>query len=142
MSRHDDTVTLRQMHDHLVEAIALAETRKRSDLDSDRVFFLALLKLVEIVGEAATRISVPFQTSHPEMPWREIISSRNRLIHGYDSVDADILWTIVTVDFQPLAKQIKSLLPDTQKKKEVEVSGLNFAQVIDRNGRSAPDHPP
>jgi uncharacterized protein with HEPN domain len=115
MSRHDDTVTLRQMCDHIVEAIALAETRTRSEFDSDRVFSLALLKLVEIVGEAATRLSAPFQSSHPEVPWREIIGTRNRLIHGYDAVDADILWTIVTVDFQPLAQQIKSLLADAHQ---------------------------
>ena len=116
MSRHDDNVTLRQMCDHIEEAIALAVSRTRADLDSDRVFYLALLKLIEIVGEAATRISPPFQANHPELPWREIIGTRNRLIHGYDAVDTDILWTIVMTDFQPLAVQIKSLLSDTRTK--------------------------
>jgi uncharacterized protein with HEPN domain len=115
MSRHDAFVTLRQMYDHITEAITLAEARTRADFDSDRVFFLALLKLVEIVGEAATRIPEPFQASHPEVPWREIIGTRNRLIHGYDAVDSDILWTIVTADFQPLSQQIKSLLPENKR---------------------------
>jgi uncharacterized protein with HEPN domain len=76
------------------------------------VFFLVLLKLVEIVGEAATRISNPMQAAHPAIPWREIIGTRNRLIHGYDAVDFDILWDIVTADFAPLARQIRELLPE------------------------------
>ena len=83
MSRHDDAITLRQMLDHTEEAVALAKGRARADIETDRVFFLALLKLVEIVGEAATRISEPMQAAHPESPWREIVGTRNRLIHGY-----------------------------------------------------------
>jgi uncharacterized protein with HEPN domain len=75
------------------------------------VFSLALLKLVEIVGEAAARIPDSMRATHPEIPWREIIGTRNRLIHGYDAVDYDILWTIVTADFPPLARQIKALVP-------------------------------
>ncbi|HBA82805.1 MAG TPA: hypothetical protein DCZ95_01805 [Verrucomicrobia bacterium] len=110
MSRHEDSVTLRQMLDHIEEAVALVTGRTRADLECDRVFFLALVKLVEIVGEAATRISYSLHAVHPEIPWREIIGTRNRLIHGYDAVDYDILWAIVTSDFPPLASQIKALV--------------------------------
>ena len=112
MSRHDDSVTLRQMLDYIEETVALAKDRTRADIESDRVFFLALLKLVEIVGEAATRISEPMQTAHSEIPWYEIIGTRNRLIHGYDAVDYNILWDIVTADFPPLARQIKAMLQE------------------------------
>jgi len=113
MSRHDDSVTLRQMLDYIEEAVALAKDRTRADIESDRVFFLALLKLVEIVGEAATRISEPMQASHPEITWRDIIGTRNRLIHGYDAVDYNILWDIVTADFPPLAAQLDVVLKST-----------------------------
>ena len=109
MSRHEDAVTLRQRLDYIEEAIALAKPRTRADLESDRVFFLALQKLVEIVGEAATRISDATKDAHPAIPWREMIGTRNRLIHGYDAVDYDILWNIVTADFPSLAGQIKAL---------------------------------
>ena len=91
MSRHEDTVSLRQMLDHIEEAAALAQGRTREYLESNRVFFLALLKLVEIVGEAATRVSPATQAAHLEIPWREIIGTRNRLIHGHAAVDYDIL---------------------------------------------------
>ncbi|MFA5205338.1 MAG: HepT-like ribonuclease domain-containing protein [Lentisphaeria bacterium] len=112
MSRHNDGITLQQMRDHVVEAVALAKGRTCADVETDRVFFLALLKLVEIVGEAATRISDPMQAAHPEIPWREIIGTRNRLIHGYDAVDHEILWNIVTADFPPLARRLKALLSE------------------------------
>ena len=52
------------------------------------------------------------QTAHSEIPWYEIIGTRNRLIHGYDAVDYNILWDIVTADFPPLARQIKAMLPE------------------------------
>ena len=110
MSRRDVGVTLRQMLDHAEEATALAHSRDRSDVESDRTFLLALVKLVEIVGEAASRIPDSVQREHPEIPWRDITGTRNRLVHGYDAVDHDILWTIVTEDFPPLSRQIKELL--------------------------------
>lgn len=110
MSRHDDRVSLRQMLDYLEEAVLLARGHKRSDLDRNRMLFLAMLKLVELVGEAATRVSEATVAAHPQVPWREITATRNRLIHGYDSVDGDILWDIVTVDFPPLAAAMKEIL--------------------------------
>jgi len=110
MSRREDTVTLRHMLDHIEEAVSLARPRARAELETDRMFFLALLKLVEIVGDAATRVSDGLQAAHPEIPWREVIGTRNRLVHGYDAVDLDILWEIVSTDFPPLASQIRSIL--------------------------------
>ncbi|HBH27730.1 MAG TPA: hypothetical protein DDX99_02640 [Desulfofustis sp.] len=103
------------MIDHIEEAAALAQVRTREDLESDRLFFLALLKLVEIVGEAATRVSRETQVAYSEIPWREIIGTRNRLIHGYDAVDCDILWEIVVTDFPPLCEQLKAAVDATSE---------------------------
>ena len=55
-------------------------------------------------------MSEAMQAAHPEIPWREIIGTRHRLIHGYDAVDKDILWEIVTADLPPLAASIQALL--------------------------------
>jgi len=112
MSRHDDAVTLRQMFDHAREAVTLATGRSRPALELDRMLYLALLKLVEIVGEAAYRVSPATRSNHPDIPWRELVGTRNRLIHGYDSVDYDILWQIATVDFPLLCAQLASIQGD------------------------------
>ena len=116
MTRRDDRVSLQQMLDHVEEAMSLAKGRTQSDLESDRVFFLAMLKLVEIVGEAAMRVSETMQASHPEIPWRQVIGTRNRLVHGYDAVDCNILWDIVTADFPALASQLRAVLQGNSPK--------------------------
>lgn len=113
MSRHDDSVSWRHMLDHARKAVSLIENRSRSDLDTDRLLSLALVRLAEIVGEAATRISMPLRRQHPEIPWSQIIGLRNRLIHGYDTIDFDILWQILTVDLPALIVMLdKIVLPE------------------------------
>jgi uncharacterized protein with HEPN domain len=66
--------------------------------------------LLEIVGEAASRIALEEQARHPEIPWSEIVGLRNRLIHGYDVVDLDILWKILTTDLPPLISALEAIL--------------------------------
>lgn len=108
MTQHDDAVSLRQMLDHSLEAVELVRERSRADLDRDRVLELALIRLVEIVGEAANRVSLRCQEQHPEVAWREIIGLRNRLIHGYDSINHDMLWRILTGDFPGLVTVLRA----------------------------------
>jgi uncharacterized protein with HEPN domain len=68
MSQHDDMVSIRQMLDHAAEALQLAGGRTRSDLDSDRVFSLALTRLLEILGEAAGRVSNAAREQYSQVP--------------------------------------------------------------------------
>jgi len=110
MTRHDDTVALRHMRDHAVEAVAASRGRSRADLDGDRLFALALTKLVEIIGEAANRVSSATRDVQPYIPWNQIVGTRNRLVHGYDQVDFDVLWRIVSVELPPLIQQIETIL--------------------------------
>ena len=110
MSRHDDRVTLQQMLDHARELVELTSKRSRGDLDTDRVLYLALLQILQIVGEAAARLSAPCRESRPETPWAEIIALRNRLIHGYSNIDADILWRIITQDAPSLIVSLQEMV--------------------------------
>ncbi len=107
MSRSDPAARLRHMLEHAREAIALVGGKARQDLDQDRVLSLALVRLVEIVGEAAARVPGEERNRRPEIPWLEIIGMRNRLIHGYDDVDHDILWAILTVDLPVLVRELE-----------------------------------
>ena len=78
-------------------------------MDAERVLALALTRLVEVVGEAAGRVSSKTRDECPAVPWSEVISMRNRLIHGYDDVDLDILWDTVEIDFPGLVVQLEDL---------------------------------
>lgn len=102
--------TLTRVHhmlDHSREASAMAGDRSRDELHSDRMLNLALVRLLEIVGEAAARIPEDFRSQHPEVPWQDVADLRNRLIHGYDAVDLDVLWAIITDDLGPLIVQLE-----------------------------------
>ena len=107
MSQHDDDARIRRMLDYSREALELSKGRSREDLDTDRTVELALVRLIEIIGEAASRVSDEARESKPEIPWSQIVSLRNRLIHGYDSVDLDILWEIIQSDLPDLISKLK-----------------------------------
>ncbi len=110
MSHHEDVIRLRHMLDHAREALAMARGRTRSELDTDRQLNLSLVRLLEIIGEAAGRIGSECRGQYPQIPWPEVITLRNRLIHGYDKVDFDILWEIVTNDLPPLIANLEKIL--------------------------------
>lgn len=112
MTRHDPVIRIRHMLDHAREAATMAVGRSRADLDSDRQLNLSLVRLLEIVGEAAARIPDDFRNAQPDVPWRDISDLRNRLIHAYDMVNFDILWAIVQDDLPPLVEQLESILGD------------------------------
>jgi uncharacterized protein with HEPN domain len=79
MSKYDDLVSLRDMLSHAREAVDLLGGSSREELAGDRVLQLALTRLVEIIGEAANRVSQLKQAHRPEIPWLQIIGMRNRL---------------------------------------------------------------
>jgi len=98
------------MLDHAREAIVMMQGKKRADIDADRQLNLALVRLLEIIGEAAARTSEEERALYPKIPWPEIVSLRNRLIHGYDSVDFDILWNVITKDLPPLIEKLEQII--------------------------------
>ena len=115
MTRHDDTVALRHMLDYSKTAQRLIAGRSCQDLDTDEMLQLALARAVEVIGEAAARVPSAIRQIHPEITWTQIISARNRLIHGYDMVNLDILWHIVTSDLPLLIQQLEAILVGPSK---------------------------
>ena len=112
MSRHEDAVRIRHMLDYSQEAVALSVGRARPDLDLDRLYNLAMTRLVELIGESATHLSESTRHAHPQIPWPQIIALRNRLIHGYDQINFDILWDIIEIDLPPLIAQLERIQCD------------------------------
>ena len=98
------------MLDHAEEILAYAKGKTRFDIENDRLLGLAVTRLFEVIGEAANRIPKDERLAYPGIPWNEIINLRNRLIHGYDSVDFDIMWEIIQSDLPVLASGLKEIL--------------------------------
>ena len=110
MPSPSDDIRIRHMFDYSREAVLLAGKRRRSDLDADRMLQLSLVRLVEIVGEAASRVSADTCERYPQIPWLKIAGMRNRLIHGYDFLDYDILWQTVTEDLPTLIHELEDIV--------------------------------
>jgi uncharacterized protein with HEPN domain len=110
MSKRDPNVSLRQILAYASEAVEISRGKTRPDLDRERLLNLALTRLLEMLGEAANRVPEEVQTQYPHLPWLQMIAARNRLIHGYDSVDFDILWAIIKNDLPVLIIRLEEIL--------------------------------
>ncbi len=111
------------MLDAVREARGFSATRSRSDLDLDRMFLLAIVKDIEIIGEAASRVSKEARAQFPAIPWQDIVAMRHRLIHGYFDIDLDIVWSTVTDDLSGLAAQLERALELVVSPSEESPSG-------------------
>jgi uncharacterized protein with HEPN domain len=110
MSQHSEKIRLRDMLDHAKEALAMVREKKRSDLENERMLELSLVRLVEIIGEAAARVETESREKYPSNPWLQIVGMRNRLVHGYDAVDLDVLWDTIIEDIPPLISELEKIL--------------------------------
>lgn len=106
----DDKARMQDMLDHARLARAAAASRSRPDLDTDPVFRAACERFIEIIGEAASRVSDQTRDAHPDIPWRQIVGTRNILIHAYMTIDLDILWNIIDAELPGLITSLESLL--------------------------------
>jgi uncharacterized protein with HEPN domain len=98
------------MLDAAKEAELFSRDKTRKSLDTDRELVLALVKCIEIVGEAAVRISNESREALPQIPWPNIIGMRNRLIHAYFDINLDVLWKTVIEDLPPLIFEPKKII--------------------------------
>ena len=105
-----DEVRLRHMLDAAQKAIVFTQGRERADLDTDEMLALAVVRLVEILGEAAKNVSQDLKDQAPDIAWRQIAGTRDRLTHAYFDVDLDVIWDIVTSDLPSLVEELEKLL--------------------------------
>jgi uncharacterized protein with HEPN domain len=104
-----DRIRLQHMLEAAEEALSFARGRSREDLDSDRQFTLSVVKCLEIVGEAASNVSQETAQELAQVPWRAIISMRNRLIHGYFTINLAIVWQTISEDLPVLVTLLRSI---------------------------------
>jgi len=110
-----DAIRLRHMREAAVSALEMAAGRTRSDLDENLMLRMALTRCLEILGEAASKVSAEVQTRFPSIPFGKIVSMRNRLIHAYFDVDLSIVWTTVEEDLPLLLPALDSALVEIDR---------------------------
>lgn len=108
--RDEDRVRLRHMMDAVDSVQKFLHGRTRADLDSDEMLLFAIIRAIEILGEAAGRLSEDMRAQTPDIPWSAIVAMRNRLIHGYFDIDTEVVWRTVTTELPALKPALRALL--------------------------------
>ena len=106
-----DLVYVGRMLDMARKAVAKVQDLPRETYDADENLRLALIHLVQVIGEAARQVSREFTASHPEIPWENIVGMRHKVVHDYLGVDEDIVWQVVTGDLPKLVESLEPLVP-------------------------------
>ena len=103
----DDQIRLRHMLEACREVFSFTEGKSRLDLDADRKLVLAVVKCIEIIGEAGNNVSQQGRGDLPGIPWQDVIDMRHRLIHSYYDVNLDIVWSTIQEDLPPLLAELE-----------------------------------
>jgi uncharacterized protein with HEPN domain len=106
----EDRVRLLHMIEAAEDAMSFVAGKERTELEQDRKTLFAVIRCIEIIGEAATRISETTRTAAPDIPWSAIVGMRNRLVHAYFDVDTDVVWKTTTIELPALRSQLLALV--------------------------------
>ena len=112
--RADDRVRILHIRDAAEAVAEFVQGRKRIDLDSDRMLLFAVVRAIEVIGEAAGRVSEETRNAQPGVPWNAIIGMRNRLIHGYFDIDKTVVWKTATAEIPTLLRNLKAMLAESE----------------------------
>ena len=104
-----DLVYVGHMLDMARKAVSKTQGISRATFDTDENLRLALIHLIQTIGEAARQVSAEFSKAHPEIRWADIIGMRHKVVHDYLGVDEDIVWRVVTDDLPPLVRSLQAL---------------------------------
>ncbi len=111
----DDTVYLGHMLDMARKISVRVAGRLRADYDADEDLRFVIAHLIQTIGEAAARVSIPTQKAHPEIPWTNITGIRHRIVHDYMGVDYDILWEVATRHIPSLIASLEAIIPPEEQ---------------------------
>lgn len=105
-----DLIRLKHMLDSSKAALSFVRKRTRKSLDTNRLLVSAIIRELEILGEAAGKISQTTKDKFPKLPWKQLVGMRNRLIHAYFDVDHDVVWKTVKDYLPNFCKELESII--------------------------------
>lgn len=105
-----DPTRMRHMLEAAQKIRAFTEGKTRAEFEADEVLSLAVVRLIEIIGEAASQVTDTTRARHPQFEWQDIVGMRNRVIHGYFQIARDIIWNTINDDIPTLITQLESVL--------------------------------
>ena len=108
--RAEDRIRLLHMVEASQAALQFMTGCQRGDLQTDQMLLFAVLRAIEVIGEAANRVSEDIRLANANIPWNAIVGMRNRLIHAYFDVDTDMVWETVQVEIPAVLVKLKALL--------------------------------
>ncbi len=102
--------------EHILECInninEFAEGKTFEQIEGDKMCYFAIVYQLVIIGEAANMLTKDFREARPQTPWREIVNMRNFIVHGYNVVDKNEVWSVIQDDLQPLKQQIENYIEE------------------------------
>jgi uncharacterized protein with HEPN domain len=108
----EDRIRILHMIEAAESALNFVGGRRRADLNADRMLLFARVRAIEVVGEAASKISETTRGATADIPWSLVASMRNRLIHAYFDVDNDVVWKTATEELPALLPRLRALVGD------------------------------
>lgn len=109
-----DLARLKHMLDSTKAILLFIKGKRRASLDKDRLLLSAILRELEIIGEAANRVTEKTKKRFPQLPWKELVGMRNRLIHAYFDVDHDIIWKTIREYLPSFQKELKQAIDSSE----------------------------
>jgi uncharacterized protein with HEPN domain len=110
MSQRDDRVYVGHMVDIANKAIGFVQGVTRENFDNDELLRISLTHLLQVIGEAARRVSPDFRAAYPQIDWKAIVGMRSKVVHDYLNVDEDIVWDTVINELPSLVNKLERIL--------------------------------
>lgn len=107
----DDSASLLDMSAACQSITQFLDSIRKPEFETNFLVQSAVIRQLEVLGEAAKRVSLEFRKTHSSIPWKNIAGMRDRLIHDYDDVDLDLVWDVATQEVPRLDIALKLLLP-------------------------------
>lgn len=109
-----DFVRLKHMLEAARTCLDFGVGKERIDFDTNQMLSFAVIRALEVFGEAASQVSNEFQKAHPHIPWRAIVGMRNRLIHAYFDIDYDVIWEAISSEIPRIIPELENLIATEQ----------------------------